>query len=274
MALKNYNPTTASRRSMELSDFQEVTKRKPERSLLRSKKSRAGRNGAGRTTVRHRGGGHKRRYRMVDFRRDKDGIPATVAAIEYDPNRTARLALLHYADGEKRYILASGGMQVGQKVISGLNVEVAEGNNLPLAGIPLGTQIHNLEVRPQSGGKLVRSAGRAGVVTAHGEKYTNVKLPSGEVRMFKKNCRATVGVVGNVEHRKEVSGKAGRTRWKGVRPTVRGVVMNPIDHPMGGGEGRTSGGGDPVSPWSKLAKGGKTRKRSKASNKNIVKRRK
>jgi large subunit ribosomal protein L2 len=274
MGLKKHKPTSPSRRSMVLSNFEDITKSTPERSLLKVRKQNAGRNSAGRVTVRHRGGGHKRRYRMIDFKRDKHGIPAKVAGIEYDPNRSARIALLHYADGEKRYILAPARLQTGATVMSGPTAEPAPGNALPLEKIPLGMPIHNIELRPGKGGTLVRSAGQSAVLLAREGKYANVKLPSGEIRMVGVQCYATIGAVGNADHSLVVSGKAGRTRWKGIRPTVRGVAMNPVDHPMGGGEGRTSGGGHPVSPWGKLAKGKKTRSRSKASNKFILERRK
>ncbi|MFC1467100.1 50S ribosomal protein L2 [Verrucomicrobiota bacterium] len=274
MGLKKHNAYTPSRRHMVLSDFADITTDKPERSLIAPKKQRAGRNSSGRVTVRHRGGGHKRRYRIIDFKRNKHGIPANVATIEYDPNRSARIALLHYADGEKRYIIAPAGLKVGMKLNSGPEAEPSVGNALPLANIPLGMPIHNIEMRPGCGGKLVRSAGQSAVLMAREGKYANVKLPSGEIRMIAVDCLATIGSVGNSEHSKIVMGKAGRKRWLGIRPTVRGVAMNPHDHPMGGGEGRTSGGGHPVSPWGKLTKGKKTRAKAKASNKFIVQRRK
>jgi large subunit ribosomal protein L2 len=274
MALKKHNPVTASRRFMELSDFKEITRDKPERSLTVSKKSNAGRSSSGRISVRHRGGGHKRRYRIIDFRRDKDNIPAKVASIEYDPNRSARIALLHYVDGEKRYILAPAGLQVGQTLLSGDKVEPTVGNCLPLGSIPVGLPIHNLELRPGSGAKMVRSAGQSARLMSREADMAQIKLPSGEIRLFSTKCRATIGQVGNSEHETISSGKAGRKRWKGIRPTVRGVAMNPVDHPMGGGEGRTSGGGHPQSPWGQLAKGKRTRNKKKASSKMIVKRRK
>ncbi len=274
MALKKHRPVTASRRFMELSDFAEVTRNRPEPSLVEPKKSRAGRNSAGRITVRHRGGGHKRRYRVVDFRREKHEVPAKVAEIEYDPNRSANIALLHYIDGEKRYILAPAGLKVGQQVVSGKAAEPVVGHCMPISRIPLGMAVHNLELVPGRGGKMVRAAGQSAVIMSREGQQANVKLPSGEIRLFNVNCWATIGAVGNAEHESIVSGKAGRARWLGIRPTVRGVAMNPVDHPMGGGEGRTSGGGHPVSPWGQLAKGKRTRSKNKISNKFIVKRRK
>ncbi len=274
MPIRKYRPYTPSRRSMTVSTFEEITKEKPERSLIKKKKQNAGRNSRGRITVRHRGGGHKRRIRVVDFLREKHNIPAKVAAIEYDPNRSARLALLHYADGEKRYILAPLGLQVGTKVMSGPKADPEIGNCLPLAAVPLGLPVHNLELIPGRGAKVVRSAGQSAQILAREGDFADIKLPSGEVRKFRVNCYATIGQVGNVEHESISLGKAGRARWKGRRPTVRGVVMNPVDHPMGGGEGRSSGGGDPVSPWGKLAKGKKTRHKRKASDRVIVQRRK
>ena len=274
MALKKYRPTTPSRRFMTVSGFEEITKTQPEKSLTRVKTQNAGRNSAGRITVRHRGGGHKKKYRVIDFRRDKAGIPARVAAIEYDPNRSANIALLFYVDGEKRYILAPQGLKVGTMVESGPDAEPSIGNTLPLSKVPLGLLIHNIELHPGRGGKLARSAGNAAQLMSREGKYANIKLPSGEIRMINVACMASVGRIGNSEHGSITSGKAGRSRWLGIRPTVRGVAMNPVDHPMGGGEGRTSGGGHPVSPWGKLAKGGKTRARKSSSNKFIVKRRK
>lgn len=259
---------------MELSDFKDLTKKSPERSLTVSKKSRAGRSSSGRISVRHRGGGHKRRYRKIDFRRDKDGIPAKVASIEYDPNRSARIALLNYADGEKRYILAPARLQVGQTLMSGPAAEPTVGNCLPLAAIPVGLPIHNIELQPGRGAKMVRSAGQQARLMSREKQMAQIKLPSGEIRLFSTKCRATIGQVGNSEHETISSGKAGRTRWRGIRPTVRGVAMNPVDHPMGGGEGRTSGGGHPQSPWGQLAKGKRTRSGKKSSSKMIVKRRK
>ena len=259
---------------MVLSDFSEITKSTPERSLLKGKKNKAGRNSAGRISVRHRGGGHKRRYRVIDFRRDKFGIPAKVAAIEYDPNRSARIALLHYADGEKRYIIAPMSLKVGAILMSGPDAEPSLGNALPLNKIPVGMAVHNIELVAGRGGQLVRSAGASAVLMSQTEEFANVKMPSGEIRLIKPNCMATIGRVGNVEHNNIVMGKAGRKRWLGIRPTVRGVAMNPVDHPMGGGEGRTSGGGHPKSPWGLLSKGKRTRNKHKQTNKYIVERRK
>ncbi len=274
MALKTYKPTTPSLRFTTVSAFDEITKTKPERSLLKVRKNHAGRNSAGRITVRHRGGGHKRRYRVIDFTRDKVGIPAKVAAIEYDPNRTANIALLHYVDGEKRYMLAPQGLTVGTMVMSGPEAEPIVGNALPLSAVPLGLMVHAVELVPGRGARMARSAGMGAQLMAREGKYAQMKLPSGEIRMINVKCMATIGSVGNKEHAGISDGKAGRKRWRGIRPTVRGVAMNPVDHPMGGGEGRTSGGGHPVSPWSQLAKGGKTRNKRKPSNKFIVKRRK
>ncbi len=274
MALKKYKPTTPSMRFTVVSAFDQITKTKPERSLLKPRKSKAGRNSAGRITVRHRGGGHKRKYRMIDFKRDKFNIPAKVAAIEYDPNRSANIALLHYVDGEKRYMLAPVKLEVGQMVMSGDQAEAAVGNAMALSQIPLGLFVHNVELEPGRGGKIVRTAGAGAQLMSREGKYAHLKLPSGEIRMVNVRCMATIGRVGNSEHSSVSDGKAGRRRWRGIRPTVRGVAMNPVDHPMGGGEGRSSGGGHPVSPWSKLAKGGRTRSKKKASSKLIVKRRK
>lgn len=275
MALKKRKPTTPSQRFTALSDNADLTRgKKPEKSLCRAKHSKAGRASSGRITVRHRGGGHKRQYRIIDFKREKYGVPAKVAAIEYDPNRSAHIALLHYRDGEKRYILAPQGLSVGSTVVAGPEVEPQDGNSLPLGRIPLGLSVHNIELIPGGGGKVCRAAGNyAQLMSREGEMAT-LKMPSGEIRMFSTRCYATIGQVGNQEHENETWGKAGRTRWKGKRPTVRGVAMNPVDHPMGGGEGRSSGGGHPVSPWGELAKGKKTRKRRKPSNKFIVQRRK
>ncbi|MBN2164248.1 MAG: 50S ribosomal protein L2 [Pontiellaceae bacterium] len=274
MGLKAHKPTTPSRRHMVLSDFAEITKSTPERSLVTAKKSKAGRNSAGRVSVRHRGGGHKRRYRVIDFKRDKFGIPAKVAGIEYDPNRSARIALLHYADGEKRYIIAPAGLKVGSMLMSGPDAEPSVGNALPLGKIPVGMAVHNIELIAGKGGQLVRSAGTSAQLMSREEEFAHIKMPSGEIRLIRTNCLATVGRVGNVEHDSIVMGKAGRKRWLGIRPTVRGVAMNPVDHPMGGGEGRTSGGGHPKSPWGLLAKGKRTRDKAKQSNKYIVERRK
>ena len=274
MALKKYKPTSPSRRFATVSTFEELTPdKKPEKSLLKPRKERAGRGSSGRISVRHRGGRQRRHYRVVDFRRDKDGIPAKVAAIEYDPNRSAHLALLHYADGEKRYILAPQGLEAGAQVMAGAEAEPAVGNALPLSAIPLGIYIHNVEMTPGKGGQIARSAGNNAQLMSREGRFAQVKLPSGEIRMINVKCRATIGQIGNSDHSSVVLGKAGRKRWLGIRPTVRGVAMNPVDHPMGGGEGRSSGGGHPVSPWSQLAKGGKTRSRRKPSDKRIVKRR-
>tara|TARA_X000000950_G_scaffold143398_1_gene177629 strand:+ start:4005 stop:4787 length:783 start_codon:yes stop_codon:yes gene_type:complete len=259
---------------MVLSDFSEITKSSPERSLLKGQKSKAGRNSAGRISVRHRGGGHKRRYRMIDFKRDKFGVPAKVAAIEYDPNRSARIALLHYADGEKRYIIAPMDLEVGAMLNSGPDAEPSLGNALPLSKIPVGMAVHNIELVAGRGGQLVRSAGASAVLMSQTEEFANVKMPSGEIRLIRTDCMATIGRVGNVEHSNIVMGKAGRKRWLGIRPTVRGVAMNPVDHPMGGGEGRTSGGGHPKSPWGLLSKGKRTRNKHKQTNQYIVERRK
>ena len=274
MPLKSHKPTTPSRRHMVLSDFSEITKSTPERSLLKGQKSKAGRNSAGRISVRHRGGGHKRRYRMIDFKRDKFGIPVKVASIEYDPNRSARIALLHYVDGEKRYIIAPMNLEVGAMLNSGPDAEPSLGNALPLSKIPVGMAIHNIELVAGRGGQLVRSAGASAVLMSQTEEFANVKMPSGEIRMIRTDCMATIGRVGNVEHSNIVMGKAGRKRWLGIRPTVRGVAMNPVDHPMGGGEGRTSGGGHPKSPWGLLSKGKRTRNKHKQTNQYIVERRK
>lgn len=274
MGIRKHQPTTPSRRFTSVVTFEEITDRRPERALVESRRRGSGRGSQGRITVRHKGGGHKRKYRIIDFRRDKHDIPARVATLEYDPNRSARIALLHYADGEKRYMLAPLGLKVGDQVLSGAGVEPTLGNTVPLSRVPLGTFIHNVEVVPGQGGKMVRTAGTGAQLMSREGKFANVRLPSGEVRMFDVRCMATVGQVGNVEHSSVSDGKAGRRRWRGIRPTVRGVAMNPVDHPMGGGEGRTSGGGHPVSPWGKLSKGGKTRGRRKPSNRFIVSRRK
>ncbi len=274
MPLKAHKPYTPSRRHMVLSDFAEITKSSPERSLVKAKKSKAGRNSAGRISVRHRGGGHKRRYRVIDFKRDKFGIPAKVASIEYDPNRSARIALLHYADGEKRYIIAPQNLEVGSTIMSGPDAEPSVGNALPLGKIPVGMAVHNIELIAGRGGQLVRSAGTSAQLMSREEEFAHIKMPSGEIRLIRTNCLATIGRVGNVEHNNIVMGKAGRKRWLGIRPTVRGVAMNPVDHPMGGGEGRTSGGGHPKSPWGLLAKGKRTRNKHKQTNKYIVERRK
>lgn len=274
MGIKSYKPYTPSRRTATTSTFEQVTKTKPERRLTVAKRSKAGRDCFGRISIRHRGGGVKRRYRIIDYRRDKVGIPAAVQAIEYDPNRTCYIALLAYVDGEKRYILAPEGLQVGAKVIASDEAEPEVGNFMSLAKIPLGMDVHNVELVPGRGGKIVRTAGSAAQVMSKDGGYVTLRMPSGEERRFLDNCKATIGVVGNGEAEGILLGKAGRKRWLGIRPTVRGVVMNPVDHPMGGGEGRTSGGGPAVSPWGKLAKGGKTRKPHKASDRVILKRRK
>ncbi|MFY9182256.1 MAG: 50S ribosomal protein L2 [Kiritimatiellia bacterium] len=275
MGLKKYKPATSSLRFTTLSDFEGVSKKRPERRLRSIKKSKAGRNAQGRITIRHRGGGHKRFLREVDFKRsDKLNIPAKVQAIEYDPNRTARLALLAYADGEKRYILAPNGVQPGAVLMAGPDAEPVDGNALPLGSIPMGMTIHAIELTPGGGAKLVRSAGMAARIAARDGDFAQVRLPSGELRRLRVTCYATIGQVGNLEHESITLGKAGRKRWKGIRPTVRGVAMNPVDHPMGGGEGRTSGGGHPVTPWGQLTKGKKTRSGRKPSSKFIVERRK
>lgn len=276
MGLRFYKPVTAGRRGASVSDFAEITDRKKrrERGLTVRLKKKSGRNFQGKITARHRGGGYKTQYRIIDFKRnDKDGVPAKVAFIEYDPNRSARIALLHYADGEKRYILAPNGLEAGHVVQSGANIEPTIGNCLPLNCIPPGTQIHNIEMQPGAGGQLCRSAGVAAVMNAREQQWAQITLPSGEIRRLHGECRATIGQIGNLDHQNVVLGKAGRKRWMGRRPHVRGVAMNPISHPMGGGEGRTSGGRHPCSPSAKLAKGGKTRKRRKPSSKAIVRRR-
>ncbi len=274
MGIKTYNPYTPSRRQMTGSDFSEITKKTPEKSLLDSKKRQAGRNAQGKITVRHRGGGAKKKYRIVDFKRRKDGIPAKVVGIEYDPNRSANIALICYADGEKAYILAPEGLKDGMTVMNGADAEVRVGNCLPLSEIPVGTQVHNIELYPGRGGQLVRSAGNSAQLMAKEGKYATLRLPSGEMRMVPIVCRASVGVVGNGEHNLINVGKAGRKRHMGIRPTVRGSVMNPNDHPHGGGEGKTGiGRPGPCTPWGKPALGLKTRKKKKASNKLIVRRR-
>lgn len=270
MGVRKYKPTTPGRRGMTGSDFSEVTKGKPEKSLTRPLKKRAGRNAHGRITARHQGGGHKRSYRVIDFRRNKDGVPAKVATIEYDPNRTARIALLHYADGEKRYILAPQGLAVGDRLVSGSGADIRPGNALPLASIPVGTIVHAVELNPGSGAKMARSAGVGVQLLAKEAGFATLRMPSGEIRMVDARCRATVGEVGNSEHELVSLGKAGRSRWLGKRPSVRGVAMNPVDHPLGGGEGKSSGGRVPTSPWGK--KEGRTRK-PKSSDRLIVRRR-
>ena len=274
MGIKTYNPYTPSRRQMTGSDFSEITKTAPEKSLVVSLSKNSGRNNQGKITERHRGGGNRRKYRLVDFKRKKDGIAAKVIGIEYDPNRTANIALICYADGEKAYILAPAGLKVGMKVMSGAEAEVRPGNCLPLSAIPVGTMVHNIELYPGKGGQLVRSAGNGAQVMAKEGKYATLRLPSGEMRMVPINCRATIGVVGNGEHNLINIGKAGRKRHMGIRPTVRGSVMNPNDHPHGGGEGKTGiGRPGPCTPWGKPALGLKTRKKNKQSNKLIVRRR-
>ncbi len=269
MPVKKYKPTSPGRRFMSVLHDEELSKKDPEKSLLKSLSKTGGRNARGRITARHRGGGHKRKYRIIDFKRNKLGIQAKVAAIEYDPNRSARIALLHYADGEKRYILAPLGLKTGDIVISDEVTDVKPGNNMPLKNIPLGTLLHNIEMRPGKGGQVVRSAGGAAQLMAKEGKYAQIRLPSGEVRMFLQECRATIGQVGNLEHENVSIGKAGRSRWLGRRPRVRGVAMNPVDHPMGGGEGKSSGGRHPCSPWGWPTKGYRTR-RKKPSDAFIV----
>lgn len=271
MGIKRYRPYTPSRRHMTVSDFSEITKKTPEKSLVVHIKKSAGRNGQGKITVRHIGGGHKKKYRLIDFKRNKDGVPAVVAGIEYDPNRTANIALLHYIDGEKRYILAPDGLKVGDKIMSGDTAEVRIGNALPMQNLPIGAIIHNIEMKPGKGGQLARSAGIEAQLMAKEGKYATVKLPSGEMRLLPIICKATVGQVGNIDHELIHIGKAGRKRHMGVRPTVRGSVMNPNDHPHGGGEGKSPiGHPGPLTPWGKPALGYKTRKKHKESNKYIV----
>ena len=274
MAVKSFRPTTASRRQMTVLDFSEITAKKPEKSLVKGKKSTGGRNNYGRITTRFRGAGNKRRYRMIDFVRDLDNVPAKVMSIEYDPNRSANIALLEYEGGEKRYIIAPKGLTVGQTVMNGSNAELTTGNCLKIKDIPVGLLVHCVELQPGRGAKLVRSAGQSAILRGKDEVYAQLKMPSGEVRMINVNCRATIGEVGNGDHMNVKMGKAGKKRYLGFRPHVRGVVMNPVDHPMGGGEGRTSGGGHPVSPWGKLAKGKRTRNPKKTSKNFIVERRK
>ncbi|GAB1443043.1 50S ribosomal protein L2 [Ignavibacteriales bacterium] len=274
MAIRKYKPTTPGTRFRSVSEFVEITKSTPEKSLLLPLDKSGGRNNHGRITSRHKGGGHKRQYRIIDFKRNKFGVPAKVFSIEYDPNRTCRIALLHYEDGEKRYILAPAGIKIGQKITSGSGSEIKVGNALPLKEIPVGSFIHNVELKPGKGGQLARSAGASIQLVAREKDMATLKLPSGEVRIVRVECMATYGVVGNADHENISLGKAGRNRWLGRRPLSRGVAKNPVDHPMGGGEGKTSGGGQPVSPWGQKAKGLKTRKRKNPSNKYIVKRRK
>ncbi len=274
MAIKSFKPYSAGRRSMTVASFDEITTDKPEKSLVAPLKQHGGRNQQGCLTVRHQGGGHKRRYRIIDFKRNKDGIPARVATIEYDPNRSARIALLNYADGEKRYIIAPNGIKVGDMVISGPDADIKPGNALPIVNIPLGTMIHNIELKIGKGGQLVRSAGTSAQLMAKEGSYALLRMPSGELRKVHINCRATIGEVGNLEHENITIGKAGRSRWMGIRPSTRGVAMNPNDHPHGGGEGRSPvGRKHPVTKWGKCAMGAKTR-RKKPSDQFIVKRRK
>jgi len=275
MGIKKYNPTSPGRRQMTVLTFEEVTKDKPEKSLTVSLNKTGGRNVYGRITVRHRGGGHKRKYRIIDFKRDKDGVPGKVASIEYDPNRSAYIALIHYLDGEKRYIIAPYGLKVGDIIESGENVDIKVGNALPLYNIPVGTFIHNIELVAGKGGQLVRAAGSMAQLIAKEGDYVQVRMPSSEVRRIRSNCRATIGQVSNLDHENVTIGKAGRSRWLGIRPTVRGSVMNPVDHPHGGGEGKAPiGHPGPMTPWGKPALGYKTRKKNKSTNKMIVKSRK
>lgn len=273
MGIKVYKPTSPGRRGMTVSTFEEITATTPERSLLQPLTKTGGRNNQGRMTTRHKGGGHKRMYRLIDFKRDKDNIPAKVATIEYDPNRTANIALLNYVDGEKRYIIAPQGLKVGDTVISGTDADIKAGNALPLANIPVGTVVHNVEMRPGCGAQIARSAGSSVQLMAKLDKYATLRLPSGEMRQVPIGCKATVGVVGNADQININLGKAGRNRWLGVRPANRGVVMNPCDHPHGGGEGRSPVGRNPVTPWGKPALGVRTRNKKKQSNKLIIRRR-
>ena len=274
MGLKSYKPTSAARRHMTVADFAEITKSKPEKKLTKTVKRTGGRNNHGHITTRHIGGGHKRRYRLIDWRRDKDGVPAKVASIEYDPNRTSRLALLHYKDGEKRYILAPIGVSVGDSLLSGEGVDVRPGNALPVKSIPVGTVIHNVEAQPGSGSKMIRSAGSFGQLMAKEGEHAQIRMPSGEVRQVQLDCKATVGQLSNIESSSVRVGKAGKSRWKGIRPTVRGLAMNPVDHPHGGGEGKSGQGNPhPVSPWGQKTKGLKTRN-NRRTDKFIVSRRK
>ncbi|MCQ2010621.1 MAG: 50S ribosomal protein L2 [Sporolactobacillus sp.] len=275
MPLKKYKPTTNGRRNMTSLDFAEITTDTPEKTLLKSLPKKAGRNNQGRLTVRHQGGGHKRQYRVIDFKRNKDGVPGKIATIEYDPNRTANIALVHYVDGEKRYILAPKGIKVGTQIVSGVDADIKVGNALPLKNIPVGTTIHNIELKPGKGGQLVRSAGTSAQILGKEGKYVLIRLVSGEVRMVLETCRATIGQVGNLEHELVSVGKAGRSRWKGIRPTVRGSVMNPNDHPHGGGEGKAPvGRKSPMSPWGKPTMGYKTRSKKNASEQFIIRHRK
>jgi len=270
MPVRRFKPTSPGRRFMTVSDFAEVTKSKPEKSLLEPVTKKGGRNNKGRLTTRHQGGGHKRRYRKVDFKRTKDGVPAKVAAIEYDPNRSARIALLHYADGAKAYILAPAGLRVGATLESGPTADIRAGNALPLANIPTGTMVHAVELKPGQGAKMARSAGASVQLVAKDDPYAVLRLPSGELRRVTLTCRATVGQVGNVDHENITGGKAGRSRWKGKRPAVRGSAMNPVDHPHGGGEGKSKGGRHPVTPWGVPTLGKRTRRKHKESDKLIV----
>ncbi|GAB2695820.1 50S ribosomal protein L2 [Paenibacillus thermoaerophilus] len=271
MPVKKFKPTSPGRRQMTVSTFEEITASKPEKSLLAPLSKKAGRNNQGKITVRHIGGGHKRKYRLIDFKRNKDGIPGRVATIEYDPNRTANIALIHYVDGEKRYILAPKGLKVGDQVVSGPDADIKVGNALPLENIPVGTIIHNIELKPGKGGQLVRAAGTEAQLLGKEDQYVVVRLSSGEMRRILKVCRATIGSVGNEDHELVKIGKAGRSRWMGKRPVVRGVVMNPVDHPHGGGEGRAPiGRKSPMSPWGKPTLGYKTRKKNKASSQYII----
>ena len=272
MPVKTFKPTSPGRRFMAINSFEDVAKKRPEATLLEPRKKHAGRNFNGHITVRHRGGGHKILYRKIDFKRNKDDVPAKVAAIEYDPNRSARIALLHYRDGEKRYILAPLGMKAGDEVVSGAAADIKTGNALPLSAIPVGTVIHNIELTPGGGAKLVRTAGASAQLMAKEGPYAQVRVPSGEVRMVAVGCRATIGQLGNVEHENQVVGKAGRTRWRGKRPQVRGIAMNPVDHPHGGGEARSTAGRPPTTPWGVMTMGKKTRN-NKRTQKFIVKRR-
>ena len=274
MAIRKLRPMTPATRYYSISTFEEITKTTPEKSLLAPIKKSGGRNKYGRVTSRHRGGGHKRRYRIIDFKRDRRDVAAKVLAIEYDPNRSTRIALVCYVDGDKRYILAPEGLKVGEVLLAGNAVEIKVGNALPLSAIPVNTQVHNIEMKVGKGGQIARSAGNFAMVQAKEGDFVLLKFPSGEVRNMPKGCYATIGVLSNGDHEKISVGKAGRSRWLGIRPHVRGVAMNPVDHPMGGGEGKTSGGGHPVSPWGQKAKGLKTRKKKSASNRYIVKRRK
>jgi large subunit ribosomal protein L2 len=272
MGIKTNKPTSPGRRFQSCSTFEEITRKRPEKSLLRPTKKTGGRNSMGRITMRHKGSGHKRMYRIIDFKRDKDGVPAKVASIEYDPNRSANIALLNYVDGEKRYILAPKNLEVGDQILSGKGAEIRTGNTVPLREIPLGTHVHNIELNIGHGGQLARSAGSYAQLMAKEGKYAQIKLPSGEVRMVLQDCRATIGQIGNLDYENISIGKAGRNRWLGKRPHVRGVAMNPVDHPHGGGEGKSSGGRHPVTPWGVPTKGYKTRVK-KASDRLIVKRR-